>query len=647
MSYYILTLGVFFVMIYERTLIVLIGENIMNKMESLTEIINLEAIQQLPKATEHFISDLHGEFEAFDHIIRNCSGIISIKVAELFKDELQDNEQRELCYTIYYPEEILAEKDFTDQEWMTLLNQLVRVTRHVSSKYTRSKVRKALPKEYAYILEELLYQYDEDGNKQGYYDAIFKTVIELSLAYDFAVSLAYLIQRFVVDHLHILGDIYDRGPRPDKIMDSLMRAPSLDIQLGNHDIIWIGAMCRNYACLAIVLRITLRYGHTKLLEDVYGMNLKRLRKFAEKYYEDNAEFRPRGVTLEEYSLDQQIVISKMHQAIAMIQFKLEGQIIQRRPEFDIEDRMLLDKLSADRLSITIDNQNYPIINGCFDLVDEEHPYELTLDEELIIIDLMNQFQRNQHLKRHIEFLIDYGSMYRIYNGNLLFHGCIPCQEDGSYKEICFEGSTYSGKELMDYYQKAIFEAAKDLNEDDDFYTDLIWYMWCGEVSTLFGKHTMKTFERYFIEDKETHKEIQNPYYQLRTQAEFCQTLIEDFGADPKGYIINGHTPVKAYKGEDPIKAEGKMLVIDGGLAKAYQKVTGIAGYTLVDNSHEVYLTAHHPFTNKDDAIKERLTILPEQHMVLRRPERLKVKDTDVGKNLHQQAQAIRHAQRNT
>lgn len=624
----------------------MIGEKIMNKLESLTEIINLEAIQQLPKATEHFISDLHGEFESFDHILRNCSGIISIKVAELFKDELSEQEQRELCYSIYYPEEVLDEKPLSDEDWMVLLNQLVQVTRHVSSKYTRSKVRKALPKEYAYILEELLYQYDEDGNKQGYYNAIFQTVIELSMAYDFAVALAYLIQRFVVDHLHILGDIYDRGPSPDKIMDSLMKTPSLDIQLGNHDIIWIGAMCRNYACLAIVLRITLRYGHTKLLEDVYGMNLQRLRKFAEKYYEDNDEFRPRGVSLQDYSLDQQIAISKMHQAIAMIQFKLEGQIIQRRPEFDIEDRMLLDKISEDRTTITIEEQTYPLINGCFDLVDVDNPYELTLDEELIIVDLMNQFQRSQRLMRHMEFLIDYGSMYRIYNGNLLFHGCIPCHENGSYKEINFEGKSYSGKELMDYYQNAIFEAAKDLNEDDDFHTDLIWYMWCGEVSTLFGKHTMKTFERYFIEDKQTHKEIQNPYYQLRTQIDFCQKLIENFGADPDGYIINGHTPVKAQKGEEPIKAEGKMLVIDGGLAKAYQKVTGIAGYTLVDNSHEVYLAAHHPFTNKDDAIKQRLTILPDQKMVLKRPNRLKVKDTDVGRDLDHQAQTIRQAQKN-
>lgn len=616
----------------------------MNTLESLTEIINLEAIQQLPKATEHFISDLHGEFESFDHILRNCSGIISIKVAELFDGELTEDQQRELCYTIYYPEEVLVEKELDDQDWMVLLNQLVRVTRHVSSKYTRSKVRKALPKEYAYILEELLYQYDEDGNKQGYYNAIFQTVIELSMAYDFSVTLSILIQRFVVDHLHILGDIYDRGPSPDKIMDRLMQAPSLDIQLGNHDIIWIGAMCRNYACLAIVLRITLRYGHTKLLEDIYGMNLQRLRKFAEKYYQDNQEFRPRGVSLDDYSVEDQIAISKMHQAISMIQFKLEGQIIQRRPEFLIEDRMLLDKLSSDRQSITIEGQTYPIINGCFDLVDLENPYELTLDEELIIIDLMNQFQRSQHLKRHIEFLIDYGSMYRIYNGNLLFHGCIPCHENGSYKAITFNGQSYQGKQLMDFYQSAIFEAAQDLNVDNDFYTDLIWYMWCGEVSTLFGKHTMKTFERYFIEDELTHKEHQNPYYQLRTKVEFCQQLIEDFGADPHGYIINGHTPVKAQKGEEPVKAEGKMLVIDGGLAKAYQKVTGIAGYTLVDNSHEVYLAAHHPFTNKQDAIRQRLTILPEQKMVLKRAERLKVKDTDIGKQIAQQAQTIRQTQ---
>ena len=609
----------------------------MNKLKSLTEIINLEAIQQLPKATEHFISDLHGEFESFDHIVRTCSGIISIKVAELFRGELSTASQKELCYVIYYPEDVLKERQLNDEDWMILLNQLVRVTRYVSSKYTRSKVRKAMPKEYAYILEELLYQYDESGNKQEYFDAIYTMIIHLDLAYDFAVVLSYLIQRFVVDHLHILGDIYDRGPRPDLIIDHLMKLTSIDIQLGNHDIIWIGAMARNFACLAIVLRITLRYGHTHLFEDVYGIKLERLRKFSERYYQDNDEFRPRGAEKDNYTVDQQIAISKMHQAIAIIQFKLEGQIIHRRPEFKQENRLLLEKLSSDRKTVTINNQTYDIINGAFDLVDPDNPYELTLDEELIMVDLMNQFQNSPKLRKHINFLVEKGQMYTKYNGNLLFHGCIPTVEDGSLKEITLNEQSFSGKELMDFYQDAIYKAMEDLDSHQDFETDLLWYLWCGEGSSLFGKHTMKTFERYYIAEKETHREIQNVYYIYRNDEKFCLRLLDLFGLKSDGYIINGHTPVKAQSGEEPIKANGKMLVIDGGLAKAYHKVTGIAGYTLVDNSHEVYLAAHNPFMGKKHAIENRVTILPEQKMVLKRINRLKVKDTDIGKQLQEES----------
>ncbi len=612
----------------------------MNQSEALTEIINLKAIQRLPKATEHFISDLHGEFESFDHIMRNCSGIISIKVADVFDGILTKKEQNELAYIIYYPEDMLRNRQLSHEDWMILLNQLVKITRHVSSKYTRSKVRKALPKEYSYILEELLYQYDESGNKQAYYNAIFESVIELNLAYDFAVSMSYLIQQFVVDHLHILGDIYDRGPRPDRIIEELMIKPSLDIQLGNHDLIWIGAMARNYACLAILIRITLRYGHTRLLEDIYGIQLQRLRKFSERHYQDNEEFRPRGTEKNFYSEEEQIAISKMHQAMAIIQFKLEGQIIERRPEFKHEDRRLLHLISADRKKITIDGITYSLINGNFDLVDIDNPYELTFDEELIIIDLMNQFQRSYLLNKHINFLVENGSMYKIYNGNLLFHGCIPCNEDGSYQEVEFHGQRYSNKSLMDFYQDNIHEAMNDLNTNDDFATDLMWYLWCGESSTLFGKHTMKTFERYYLAEKETHKEIQNPYYALRNNEDFCLKLLRDYGANLEGYIVNGHTPVKTVKGEEPIKGNGRMLVIDGGLAKAYYKVTGIAGYTLIDNSHEIYLASHHPFTSKEDALSNRVMILPEQKMIMKRDKRLMVEDTDIGRELTEQIKEL-------
>ncbi|MBG9980045.1 fructose-1,6-bisphosphatase [Facklamia sp. DSM 111018] len=607
--------------------------------DDLIEIINLEAIKQLPKSTEHFISDLHGEFEAFDHLLRNCSGVISIKVADLFDDILTKEEQLDLCFNIYYPEDILLTADKTKDEWITLLDQLVQVTRHVSSKYTRSKVRKALPKPYDYILEELIYQYDEESNKLKYYHTIFNTIIDLNLANHFAVALALLIQRFVVDHLHVLGDIYDRGPNPDKIVDRLMEIPSLDIQLGNHDIIWIGAYSGSMACLTNVLRIQLRYGHTHLLED-YEIDLSRLAKYGRRYYQDNKAFHPRGDTshLTQEEIDD---ITLMHQAISIMQFKVESQLILRRPEFKMEKRLLLDKLSKDQTSITLEGESYPIENGCFQRVDPDNPYELTLGEELILLDLLNQFQNSLKLERHINFLVLHGTMYKAYNGNLLFHGCLPCTEEGEFMEIELEDERLKGKSLMDRFEKAIMASFRNKRSKEDFDTDLIWYLWCGEVSTLFGKHSMKTFERYFLTDKKTHKEIQNPYYRLRDSEEFCNKILEEFELEKSGYIINGHTPVKALEGEKPVKANGKMLVIDGGLAKPYQKVTGIAGYTLVDNSHEIYICAHSPFTTKEDAIASKRDILPKQFIVTERARRQQVADTDIGKMLDQQSQKLR------
>lgn len=604
----------------------------------LIEIINLEAIKQLPKATEHYISDLHGEFEAFDHLLRTCSGVISIKVADLFDGILSEEKQKELCFSIYYPEDILLPAQKTKEEWITLLDQLVQVTRYVSSKYTRSKVRKAMPKAYAYILEELIYQYDENTNKENYYHSIFNTMINLNLANHFAVALSLLIQRFVVDHLHVLGDIYDRGPHPDKIVDRLMKVPSLDIQFGNHDIIWIGAYSGSMACLANVLRIQLRYGHVNLLED-YGINLTRLAKYGRRYYKDNPAFHPRGDNshLSQEEIDD---ITLMHQAISIMQFKIESQIIQRRPDFNMDHRLLLDKLSHDRQSVEIEGEWYNIVDGCFQRVDMMNPFELTLGEELIMLDLMHQFQNSEKLERHVNFLVFHGTMHKTYNKNLLFHGCIPSTEDGEFLEIELDGQTYSGRSLMDRFEKAIINSFANKRSYNDFDTDLVWYLWCGEVSTLFGKHAMKTFERYFCSDKSTHKEIQNPYYQLRNQVDFCNKILAEFDLKEDGYIVNGHTPVKALDGEKPVKAQGKMLVIDGGLAKPYQKVTGIAGYTLVDNSNEIYIVAHTPFTSKEEAIANKHDILPEQYIVTQRPRRQKIADTDIGKELEAQSQEL-------
>ena len=612
-----------------------------NQVLDQTEIINLTAIQQLPKATEHFISDLHGEFEAFDHLKRNCSGIISIKVAELFNGVLTQEQQKELCFSIYYPEEFIEGKNLNQDEWLILLNRLVKVTRHVSSKYTRSKVRKALPKQYAYILEELLYQYDQDTNKQDYYDAIFQSIIDLNLASDFASSLAHLVQTFVVDHLHILGDIYDRGSHPDAIIDALMDIPSIDIQLGNHDIIWIGAYSGSLACLAVALRISLRYGHTRLLEEGYEIDLSRLRKFARETYHDNLAFRPRGNGAEGLNEENLIEITKMHQAIAIIQFKLEGQLIHRRPEFGMENRSLLGKISPDHQTIFLEGQTYPLENPCFEQIDPEHPNQLTLTEELVILDLLNQLQRSKRFKKHIDFLMNKGHLYLTYNNNLLFHGCLPCDGEGEFLSFSVKDKELKGRDLMDHYFEAIQEAYKRPEQHEDYVTDLIWYLWCGPASSLFGKKTMKTFKRYFLSDKETHKEIQNPYYELRNNVDFCKKVLAEFDLGPQGYIVNGHTPVKALKGENPIKAEGKMLVIDGGLSRAYQKVTGIAGYTLVDNSHEVYLVAHHPFTSRQHAIANLQDPLPDQALITKRPQRVNVGQTDIGQELEHQIQVLK------
>ena len=608
-------------------------------LNDLAEIINLEAIRELPKATEHFISDIHGEFEAFDHIRRNCSGIIRIKVQTLFEDELDEQAINELCFAIYYPEDFILGKQRSFDKWQSLLKNLVNLTRFVSSKYTRSKVRKALPSEYAYILEELLYQYDEHDNKNAYYHTIFKTIIELELAPQFATELSYLIQRFVVDHLHVLGDIYDRGAHPDKVMDVLMSLPSVDITLGNHDIIWMGAYAGNMTCLATVLRIAFRYGHTQFLEESYNIDLSRLKKFALRYYQENAAFKPKLETPIDAATED--VINCMHQAMTIMQFKLEGQLIERRPEFQMNHRNLLPMIDPNTLTINIEGQEYHLDNTCFDLIDWEQPNELTLGEELILLDLLHQFQNSAKLKEHMEFLLENGKMYLTYNDNLLFHGCIPVNEEGQYYQLSIDNQLYQGKSLMDFYATSIEESFKQLDSHDDWATDTLWYLWCGPSSTLFGKDIMRTFERYFISDKIVHSEIKNPYYEWRKNEQFCLKLLNDFGLTSEGYIINGHTPVKTIKGENPIKANGKMLVIDGGLSTAYQKVTGIAGYTLVDNSNEVYLVAHHPFTSKQKAIEKYLDIFPTQLIVKKRHKRQYVKNTDIGKELERQSQELK------
>lgn len=613
--------------------------------ELIAEIINLEAILNLPKGTEHFISDLHGEFDSFNHILRNGSGSIRDKVYTLFSQKLSDEQMDDLCFLIYYPEEkihsLKLRQKLTQNWWYEAIEHLLTIVRFSSSKYTRSKVRKALPKTYAYILEELIYQYDETTDKKAYYRQIIEKIIELGEAERFISDLAYLVQRFVIDHLHVIGDIYDRGPHPDKIMDSLMTYHSLDIQWGNHDIIWLGAVSGSKACLANVLRICARYGNLDLLEDAYGLDLTHLKTYSRETYQDNLHFKPKKNPYRKLTTTEITDSMKIQQALSIIQEKLEGQLIQRRPEFGMDHRLLLDKIKNHQL--TIENHSYNLVNTCFQTIDWCNPYQLSTEEEQIINDLLEQIQHSQKLNQHMAFLVEKGSLYLAYNHNLLIHGCIPLNEDGSFQSIAFNGKNYAGKKLLDLFEIKIKEAFQRPWQTDDFATDLIWYLWCGECSSLFGKKAMKTFERYFIQESETHIEEKNAYYKLRNNVDICQRILNAFNLQGEdAHIINGHTPVKQIKGESPIKACGKMIVIDGGFSRTYQKVTGIGGYTLLYNSFGMQLAAHKPFSNKETAIENNDDIISTRQIVDRQVKRLKVKDTTIGASLIKDTEQLKY-----
>lgn len=613
------------------------------KNELIAEIINLEAILNLPKGTEHFVSDLHGEFDAFDHILRNGSGSIKEKVHSIFGKVLSEEAINSLCFLIYYPKEKIAllkqEQPLTFSFWYRTIHQLITLVRFCSCKYTRSKVRKALPEKYAYILEELIYPYDEEADKQDYYERIIEKIIDLDEAEFFVSALCHLTQRLIVDHLHVIGDIYDRGPHPDKIMDKLIDYHSVDIQFGNHDIIWLGAFCGSKACLANVLRICARYGNLDLLEHAYGIDLQALKKFSRKYYSHNLAFQPKNNPYSSLSKQEKIDSMLIQQAATMIQLKLEGQIILRRPDFNMTDRLLLDKIEGNR--ITIDQKSYPLVNPCFQTVDKEAPYRLTSEEETLFDQLLQQFQTSDRLEKHMSFLMKKGSLYLSYNQNLLIHGCIPLSEDGSFQSVSFKEKNYSGKGLLDYFDRCILSAFTNRSSHIEELTDTIWYLWCGEGSSLFGKRAMKTFERYFLTDTSQHVEEKNAYYQLREKEQVCRKILAEFGADPEtGCIVNGHTPIKVTAGETPIKANGKMVVIDGGFSKSYQKITGIGGYTLIFNSYGMHLAAHKPFTQKDVAILNGDDIVSSRQIIDRKIDRIKVRDTTIGNKLNQDATAM-------
>lgn len=615
--------------------------------EASTEIINLQAILNLPKGTEHFLADLHGENKAFLHVLKNASGNIKRKVNELFGNELRDSEKRELCTLIYYPEQKIeqinaAEKDLNDWYHITL-HRLVRVCREVSSKYTRSKVRKSLPKDFSYIIQELLHERTDDEDKTEYVSAIINTIISIGRSEDFIIALANVIQRLSIDQLHILGDVYDRGPGAHIIMDTLYRYHSWDIQWGNHDINWMGACAGNDACICNVIRLSLRYANLATLEDGYGINLVSLATFAMETYKDDpcTEFMPRLGSSTTHPDDKTIrLIAQMHKAITILQFKEEAKIFERNPEWDMMGRRMLLNVDYDKGVCTIDGKEYPLRSNNFPTINPENPNELTKEETELMKKLHHSFMVSEKLHRHIRSMIGHGSMYNIFNSNLMFHASVPLNEDGSLKYVTFKGGQkFCGKELMEHIDILIRTAFQNdsSHEDKEYATDYFLYLWCGKDSPLFDKSKMATFERYFISDKETHKEERGYYYQLRNDETVVDSIMDAFGVNGENrHIINGHVPVHVANGENPIKANGKLMVIDGGFAQAYHAETGIAGYTLVYHSRGFQLVQHEPFTSTSDAILRGTDIKSTTQIVEMSSHRMLVADTDKGEDIKKQ-----------
>lgn len=602
-----------------------------------TEIINLQSILNLPKGTEHFMSDLHGEYEAFSHVLRNGSGAVRKKIDDVFGHTLSNSDKRSLATLIYYPREkmeIVRKTEEDMENWYKItLYRLIEVCKTTASKYTRSKVRKALPADYAYVIEELITEKAEVLDKEAYYDAIVDTIIEIGRAENFIIALAELIQRLVVDHLHILGDIFDRGPGPHFIMDRLMEYHSLDIQWGNHDVVWMGAAAGHKACIATVIRNSLRYGNLDILEDGYGINMMPLATFSMETYKDDPCKIFEMKNAAKYNVLEEELERKMHKAITIIQFKLEGELLRRNPEFQMDDRCLLHRIDPEKGTITLsDGTVYPLTDTDFPTVNWEDPYALT-EEEMEVMDRLDSAFRNcEKLQNHIRLLLDKGGLYKVYNGNLLFHGSIPLNEDGNFKEVQIYGNTYKGKELYDvleaYVRRAFYSVDKKERERGK---DILWYIWAAPNSPLFGKDKMSTFERYFIADSAAHKEKKNAYYRLLENEEVVNSMLEEFGLDPEeGHIINGHVPVHQSEGESPVKCNGKVIVIDGGFSKAYRKVTGIAGYTLIYNSYGLILSAHQPFTSTEAAVLQESDIVSKQVAVRYTARRRLVGDTDTG-----------------
>lgn len=635
----------------DRRYLSLLAQSYPNIAAASSEIINLEAILRLPKGTEHFLADLHGEYQAFRHILKNASGNIKRKVNELFGNSVRESEKKELCTLIYYPEEKLelvkvAEPDLNDWYHITI-HQLVKVCRDVSSKYTRAKVRKALPNEFGYIIEELLHESTDDSNKADYVNVIVETIISTGRADDFIIAISNVIQRLAIDQLHLLGDIFDRGPGAHIIMDTMLNWHSWDIQWGNHDILWMGANAGNDACICNVLRLSLRYANLTTLEDGYGINLMPLATFAMETYKDDpcTEFYPKLPKASHMDDKTQHLMAQMHKAISIIQFKQEAKLIKRHPEWDMDNRLVLNFIDYKNAAFTLDGKQYEMTSCNFPTIDPKKPNALTPDEQDLMDKLHHSFAVSEKLHKHIACMLSHGCMFAVYNSNLLFHASIPLNDDGTLKEVeLLKGEKFKGKELLHQTGVLIRSAfTQDTDkEEKNFAIDYFLYLWCGKNSPLFDKSKMATFERYFLTNKDTFKETKGNYFLLRDDEKICDYILDEF--EVKGdnrHIINGHVPVHAASGENPIKANGKLMVIDGGFSEAYHKETGIAGYTLVYHSRGFQLVQHEPFSSTQDAIRRGTDIKSTYQIVEMSAHRMTVADTDRGTELKAQIEELK------
>lgn len=632
----------------DKNFLELLAKKFPNKMAATAEIINLRAILALPKGTEYFLSDLHGEHEAFIHMIKSASGVIKAKIDEIYDDELSELERDELAALIYNPEAEIkrrkkSEEDF-DRWCYIAIFRLLQVCKAVSTKYTRSKVRKALPKYFGYAMDELLHADDEE-NRTHYYDEILQSIVDSGMTEEFICEMGETISKLAVDKLHIIGDIFDRGAHPDDIMDYLMNFHDVDFQWGNHDVVWMAAAAGHWVSIANVLRMNISYNNFDMLEIGYGINLRALATFAQDVYGDDPceFFKPKVLDENKFDPVDEMLAARMHKAIAICQFKIEGQRIKAHPEYELESRLLLDKVDYKTGTVSIKGQVYELRDKNFPTVDPSDPYRLSEGEEQLMRALEASIRRSKELQTHIRFMFSHGSLYKISNGNLFYHGCIPMEEDGSFTKVNINGRTLSGKSYMDYLDqqiRAAYYRSDDL-EESGYPGDLVWYLWLGPKSPLFGKDQMTTFERLFIADKATHKEYTVPYYSLIKERKHCETILREFGLDSDtGRILNGHVPVKIKDGESPIKGEGKLFVIDGGISKAYQKTTGIAGYTFIYNSRLMALAEHKPYSPlQEDGTQEFTPPVIKTVRVL--PKRVTVSDTEQGEVLKKEIEELR------